>query len=234
MEFMVRTHRVYRLRQARGQQPGSGGTQSPTSPTLPPPQQQSVSPPPYSSSPPPAYLQCPSPPPSAPLRSPGGSSNGSAASASVGGAAGGPDLLLASGPSSQLLRLGPGQTRDPNWQASRVSVRERNAAMFRNELMSDVRFLVGPKGPQQQAVPAHRYVLATGSSVFHAMFYGGLAAPLGQDIEIPDVEPAAFLVLLRYALRTTAGLVFPARFLLPRFPLKSRSCCQAYRGLWEC
>ncbi|KAH9383500.1 hypothetical protein HPB48_025015 [Haemaphysalis longicornis] len=156
-----------------GQQPGSGGTQSPTSPTLPPPQQH--------------------PPPSAPLRSPGGSSNGSSASsASAGGAVGG-DLLP-----SQLLRLGPGQTRDPNWQASRVSVRERNAAMFRNELMSDVRFLVGPKGPQQQAVPAHRYVLATGSSVFHAMFYGGLAAPPGQDIEIPDVEPAAFLVLLRY------------------------------------
>lgn len=185
-----------------GQQPGSGGTQSPTSPTLPPPappqqQQQSVSPPPYSSSPPPAYLQCPSPPPSAPLRSPGGSSNGSSSSsASVTGGGGGGDPL-GSGP-SQLLRLGPGQTRDPNWQASRVSVRERNAAMFRNELMSDVRFLVGPKGPQQQAVPAHRYVLATGSSVFHAMFYGGLAAPPGQDIEIPDVEPAAFLVLLRY------------------------------------
>nr|XP_037274568.1 BTB/POZ domain-containing protein 6-B-like isoform X1 [Rhipicephalus microplus] len=172
---------------------GGGGAQSPTSPTLPPqqPPQQSVSPPPYSVSPPPAYLQCPSPPPG-PLRSPGGSSNGSASSSSAcGGAIAGDSL-------SVPLRLGPGQTRDPNWQASRASVRERNAAMFRNELMSDVRFLVGPKGPQQQVVPAHRYVLATGSSVFHAMFYGGLAAPPGQDIEIPDVEPAAFLVLLRY------------------------------------
>ncbi|KAL1475719.1 hypothetical protein MTO96_037074 [Rhipicephalus appendiculatus] len=148
---------------------GGGGAQSPTSPTLPPqqPPQQSVSPPPYSVSPPPAYLQCPSPPPG-PLRSPGGSSNGSASSSSAcGGAIGGDSL-------SAPLRLGPGQTRDPNWQASRASVRERNAAMFRNELMSDVRFLVGPKGPQQQVVPGP------------------------PDIEIPDVEPAAFLVLLRY------------------------------------
>ncbi|XP_064485093.1 BTB/POZ domain-containing protein 6-B-like [Ornithodoros turicata] len=88
-------------------------------------------------------------------------------------------------------------TADPNWQAQRETVRQRNAAMFNNQLMSDVKFLVGPKGGQQ-AIPAHKYVLATGSSVFYAMFYGGLAAPSNPEIEIPDVEPAAFLVLLRY------------------------------------
>ncbi|CAN8000668.1 unnamed protein product, partial [Ixodes hexagonus] len=167
-----------------GQQTSSAGsTPSPTSPTLPQQQQQqSSSPPPYSVSPPPAYLQCPSPPP-LPFRS-SSSAPGSTTSANSGG-------------DPPLLRLGPGQTRDPNWQASKASVRERNAAMLRNELMSDVRFLVGPKGAAQ-SVPAHKYVLATGSSVFYAMFYGGLAAPPGQDIEIPDVEPAAFLVLLRY------------------------------------
>lgn len=47
-----------------------------------------------------------------------------------------------------------------------------------------------------QAIPAHKYVLATGSSVFYAMFYGGLAENT-KDIEVPDVEPAAFLALLR-------------------------------------
>ena len=41
-----------------------------------------------------------------------------------------------------------------------------------------------------------QYVLAVGSSVFGAMFYGDLAE--GQsEIHIPDVEPAAFLILLR-------------------------------------
>lgn len=90
----------------------------------------------------------------------------------------------------------PVETVDPNWQASKASIRERNAAMFNNELMSDVHFLVGPKGNAQR-IPAHKYVLATGSSVFYAMFYGGLAENKC-EIEIPDVEPASFLALLRY------------------------------------
>lgn len=88
------------------------------------------------------------------------------------------------------------QTLDTNWQASKGSIRERNAAMFTNELMADIHFLVGPTN-NAQCIPAHKYVLATGSSVFYAMFYGGLAEG-NCDIEIPDVEPAAFLALLRY------------------------------------
>lgn len=39
--------------------------------------------------------------------------------------------------------------------------------------------------------------MATGSSVFYAMFYGGLAE-CKQEIEVPDVEPSAFLTLLKY------------------------------------
>lgn len=49
---------------------------------------------------------------------------------------------------------------------------------------------------QTQVIPAHKYVLATGSSVFYAMFYGGLAE-CKQEIEVPDVEPSAFLTLLK-------------------------------------
>lgn len=49
---------------------------------------------------------------------------------------------------------------------------------------------------QIQTIPAHKYVLATGSSVFYAMFYGGLAED--KEIRVPDVEPTAFLTLLRY------------------------------------
>lgn len=44
-----------------------------------------------------------------------------------------------------LLQQGQG-TVDPNWQATKPSVRERNAAMFNNELMADVRFIVGNSG----------------------------------------------------------------------------------------
>lgn len=41
-----------------------------------------------------------------------------------------------------------------------------------------------------------KYVLAVGSSVFHAMFYGELAENK-DEIHIPDVEPAAFLAMLK-------------------------------------
>lgn len=37
-------------------------------------------------------------------------------------------------------------TTDPNWQASKPTVRERNAAMFNNELMADIKFVVGSDG----------------------------------------------------------------------------------------
>jgi len=47
-----------------------------------------------------------------------------------------------------------------------------------------------------QLIPSHKYILATGSSVFYAMFYGGLA-DTKEEIEVPDVEPTAFLTLLR-------------------------------------
>ena len=113
-------------------------------------------------------------------------------------------------------------TRDLNWQAKKHSLRERNAAMFNNDLMSDIRFLVGPQGTihfmsavfiwfsstiislliffflsgNAQKIPAHKYVLATGSSVFYAMFYGGLAES-EDEIKVPDVEPPAFLILLK-------------------------------------
>jgi hypothetical protein len=50
-----------------------------------------------------------------------------------------------------------------------------------------------------QRIPSHKYILATGSSVFYAMFYGGLA-DTKEEIEVPDVEPTAFLTLLRFVL----------------------------------
>ncbi|XP_037551027.1 BTB/POZ domain-containing protein 6-B [Nematolebias whitei] len=83
-----------------------------------------------------------------------------------------------------------------SWQCSHPTLRERNALMFNNELMADVHFIVGPLGASQR-VPAHKYVLAVGSSVFCAMFYGDLAEE-ESEIHIPDVEPAAFLILLKY------------------------------------
>lgn len=54
----------------------------------------------------------------------------------------------------------------------------------------------GPGPGLRAAVCCPQYVLAVGSSVFYAMFYGDLAEAKS-EIHIPDVEPAAFLILLK-------------------------------------
>ncbi|TKC42174.1 hypothetical protein EI555_014117 [Monodon monoceros] len=84
----------------------------------------------------------------------------------------------------------------PNWQVPYPTIRERNAVIFHKDLMADVHFVVGPPGGTQR-LPGHKYVLAVGSSVFHAMFYGELAEDKA-EICIPDVDPAAFLAMLKY------------------------------------
>ncbi|XP_077419711.1 BTB/POZ domain-containing protein 1-like [Vanacampus margaritifer] len=83
-----------------------------------------------------------------------------------------------------------------NWQATKSSLKERFAYLFNNELLSDVRFVVG-NVRQPQRIPAHKFVLAAGSAVFDAMFNGGMAST-SAEIELPDTEPAAFLSLLRF------------------------------------
>lgn len=83
-----------------------------------------------------------------------------------------------------------------NWQATKTTVKERFAFMFNNEILCDVHFIVG-RDIQQQRIPAHKFVLSVGSAVFDAMFNGTLATK-ADEIELPDVEPAAFLALLRF------------------------------------
>lgn len=49
-------------------------------------------------------------------------------------------------------------TTDPNWQATKPTVRERNAAMFNNELMADIKFVVGCDGESLNALHFHSRV----------------------------------------------------------------------------
>ncbi|XP_033710704.1 BTB/POZ domain-containing protein 2 isoform X2 [Tursiops truncatus] len=115
-----------------------------------------------------------------------------------------------------------------NWQATKPTVKERFAFLFNNEVLCDVHFLVGKGlGAQRipahrinhpSVCPSlhptvietvltedisfpvgltFRFVLAVGSAVFDAMFNGGMATT-STEIELPDVEPAAFLALLKF------------------------------------
>lgn len=75
-------------------------------------------------------------------------------------------------------------------------MKERLGFLFNKDILSDVRFLVG-RGPQQQRLSAHKFVLSVGSAVFDAMFNGAMATT-SDEVDLPDVEPAAFLALLRF------------------------------------
>ncbi|XP_044732113.1 BTB/POZ domain-containing protein 2-like [Chrysoperla carnea] len=83
-----------------------------------------------------------------------------------------------------------------NWQASREKVSERFGYLFNNEKLADIHFIVG-KCTKQQRIPAHKLVLSAGSVVFEAMFSGPLATT-SDEMELPDVEPLAFLTFLKF------------------------------------
>ncbi len=59
-----------------------------------------------------------------------------------------------------------------DWQSTKKTVLERSRHMFNNPFMSDVKFSC--EGSDKKFF-AHKYVLATSSTVFYAMFYGELA-----------------------------------------------------------
>ena len=99
-------------------------------------------------------------------------------------------------PPQQDDALGANNNQVYNWQASRTTVRERLGYIFNSEVMSDVHFIVG-RGNQIQRIPAHKFVLSVGSAVFDAMFNGGMATT-SSEVELPDIEPAAFLALLKF------------------------------------
>jgi len=76
-------------------------------------------------------------------------------------------------------------------------VKERLCFVFNNELLCDVRFLVG-SGSRAQHFSSHKFILSVGSAVFDAMFNGPMAVNTTAEIELPDVEPAAFMSMLRF------------------------------------
>jgi hypothetical protein len=67
--------------------------------------------------------------------------------------------------------------------------------MLDNELACDAEFAVGSDG---HLVKAHRYMLASRSPVFFAMFFGDLATSSDAfPISVPDLSYEAFRVMLK-------------------------------------
>ena len=85
------------------------------------------------------------------------------------------------------------------WSATtRCTIRERCKFMFNNKLLSDVKFVVRESGSESmKKIPAHKFLLAISSPVFHAMFYGELAEKK-DSIDISDCDHKSLLELFRF------------------------------------
>ena len=115
-----------------------------------------------------------------------------------------------------------------DWQSSKQTVLQRNAYMFDNELMSDVSFTCGESS---RIFHTHKYVLATSSSVFFAMFYGDLAQK-ESPICLPDADEESFKEFLRYLYtddcKITAENAIEILYLAKKYLMTSltEKCCK--------
>ena len=89
---------------------------------------------------------------------------------------------------------------ETNWQTARPTIRERARFILNNDRLSDVKFIAtksNGESESKQVIPAHKFILAIGSPVFEAMFYGELAETK-DTIELPDCDNESLLELFRY------------------------------------
>ena len=88
-----------------------------------------------------------------------------------------------------------------HWQTECSTISERTKFIFNNELLSDVKFIVPAsninESESRKMIPAHKFVLAIGSPVFCAMFYGKMAEST-DSITLPDCEYDSLLECFRY------------------------------------
>ena len=84
---------------------------------------------------------------------------------------------------------------DQDWQLTKKTVLERNWHMFNNPVMSDITFTCGES--ERKYFYAHKYVLATSSPVFYAMFYGNLAEK-NSVLHLPDTDEESLEAFLRF------------------------------------
>ena len=90
-------------------------------------------------------------------------------------------------------------TVQENWQTNCTSISQRTKYIFNTALLSDVKCIVPMLNGESESkvIPAHKLVLAIGSPVFFAMFYGQMS-DTRDSIELPDCEYEDLLELFRF------------------------------------
>jgi hypothetical protein len=84
--------------------------------------------------------------------------------------------------------------QEVDWQSTKKTVLERSHHMFNNPFMSDIAFSC--EGSDKKFF-AHKYVLATSSAVFYAMFYGELAEN-NSVVHLSDTDEESLKEFLRF------------------------------------
>eukprot|EP00112_Aurelia_sp_Birch-Aquarium-sp1_P001366 Seg1146.2 transcript_id=Seg1146.2/GoldUCD/mRNA.D3Y31 product="BTB/POZ domain-containing protein 2" protein_id=Seg1146.2/GoldUCD/D3Y31 len=114
-----------------------------------------------------------------------------------------------------------------DWQALKSNWKGRMSHLYNNEIMSDITFKV-----QDERFKAHKFVMASASSVFYAMFYGPVAE---QRLEIEIVDCANsedFTEFLKFVyteeLSLTWDNVFAVAYLAKKYyiPSLTDECCR--------
>ena len=124
---------------------------------------------------------------------------------------------------------------DDHWQTKCLTISERTRFIFNNELLSDVKFIVpvsNSESGSRKMIQAHKFVLAIGSPVFYAMFFGEMAETKNA-IELPDCEYESLLELFRYLytdeVNLTGSNVMHVLYLAKKYMLPSLADkCGAY------
>ena len=83
--------------------------------------------------------------------------------------------------------------QDVDWQSTKKTVLERSSYMFNNPFMSDFKFSCEDS---DKKFFAHKYVLATSSAVFYAMFNGELAEK--DSVHLKDTNEEGLREFLRF------------------------------------
>ncbi|XP_067665049.1 BTB/POZ domain-containing protein 3-like [Haliotis asinina] len=79
-----------------------------------------------------------------------------------------------------------------DWQSGKDFI-QTNLMMLDSETLSDVTFVVGK---EMETILAHKFMLASRSCVFFAMFCGSIAEK--KEVKITDIQPNIFREFLRY------------------------------------
>eukprot|EP00112_Aurelia_sp_Birch-Aquarium-sp1_P000572 Seg10546.1 transcript_id=Seg10546.1/GoldUCD/mRNA.D3Y31 product="BTB/POZ domain-containing protein 2" protein_id=Seg10546.1/GoldUCD/D3Y31 len=113
-----------------------------------------------------------------------------------------------------------------DWQALKSNWKGRMSHLYNNEIMSDITFKV-----QDERFNAHKFVMASASSVFYAMFYGGMSE-IATEIEIVDCPKSEdFTEFLKFVyteeLSLTWDNVFAVAYLAKKYyiPSLTDECC---------